>query len=278
VNARIRQSRETGFTLVEVLVVLAGAGVLGGALMSLLSTQTRFQDANDDSVYVRQNVRVLAELLGGELRGAGAGDLLAAESDSVAVRFDVSRSVVCDTAPGGEVDLFVYDSITGSNVPAGFRGTAVGSPYAAGFRYADGFVPAGGPAAAAATTCRANGADAHGTARASDFRRVSGWSAALGQAPGRGSVVRTYGRSVYRIDASGSAPGALALWRNGQELVSPLRVGSQFEYRLSNGTVLSRVAAGNFPGVVGIRIVATATGRGPAAVGESLVLEIPLRN
>lgn len=270
-----RVGRATGFTVVEVLVVLAGAGVLGGALVSMLSTQARFQDRNDDEVFARQNVRVLAEVVGGELRGAGAGDLLAAEPDSVAIRFDVARAVVCD-ASGGTVDVFVFDSIAGTNLRPAFRGTAAGSPYAAGFAYDDGFLPTGGPSAAARTVCRSNGADAAGTASASSFRRLGGWAA--GAVPARGTILRTYGRSVYRIDASGSTPGALALWRNGQELVSPLGAGSEFEYRLSDGTTRARVAPGNFSGVVGIRIVAALTGRGPAGAGESLVHEIPLRN
>lgn len=275
---RRRPVGRRGFTLVEVLVALAGASLLGGALASLLASQSRFHARNDDAVIAEQTARALFDGLVAELRGASAGDLLLATPDSVTVRFDVLRSVVCDTLAGGGVDLFVYDSIAAPNVPRGFRGTAYSGPYDAPFAYADGFTPISTVSAAAEATCRANGADPGGTRPRSSFRRTSGWSGAFGVTPARGSIARVYGTLTYSVARSTSQPGALAVRRNNQEFAAPLAPGARFEYEMSDGTTRGRVAAGNLAGVRKVRLVAVAMGRNPMGAGRQQVFEAALRN
>ena len=267
-----------GFTVIEVLVALAGASLLGGAVAGLLTSQTRFHAQNDDAVLAEETVRALFDGMVAELRGVGAGDLLLATPDSVAVRFDVLRAVVCDTLPGGVAYLFVYDSIAAPNVPRGFRGTAYSGPYDAPFVYADGFTPTSTSTGAAEATCRANGADPLRIAPGSSFRRTSGWGAAFGVTPPRGSVARIYGTLTYSLVGSSSRSGALAVRRNGQEFATPLGPVSRFEYEMSDGTTQGRVGTGNLIDVRQVRLVARAIGRSPIGAGRQLVYEATLRN
>ena len=120
----------TGFTLVEVLIAISVAAVLGLALISLVVKQGRFYTRNRDAVYAQQSLRSAVDLLATELRMASATDILAAGSDSVVLRSDVSRAVVCDSLAPDEVALFVYDSVRAANLPSRFRGTAISEPYA----------------------------------------------------------------------------------------------------------------------------------------------------
>ncbi len=270
--------RGRGFTLVEVLVALVGASLLSGALMALLMRQSRFQIRVDETVHAEQTVRVLADGMAAELRGASSQDILRADPDGFGIRFDVARAVVCDTVAGGGADLFAYDTVPAPNVPPRFRGTAVSGPYDGPFTYADGFVPGSSPSAAAEGICRARGADSRGMAPSAAFRRTTGWTAAFGSLPVRGSVVRTYGALTYTLAPSGSQSGAVSVRRNGQEYATPLAAGAGFEYVMADGTIRSQVGSGNFLNVREVRLVATAMGRTPGVATRSVVYEMPLRN
>jgi len=268
-----------GFTVVEVLVAIAIAGLLSGVLVSTLSNQSRLQSEQDDVQLIEQTTRAIADGLVAEIRAAGPGDIIQAEPDRFVVRTDIARAVVCETLPGGEVDLFVYDSVPAANVPRAFRGTAFSGPYDGSFTYADGFLPTTSPSSsAAAATCRANGSDTAGVAGSSAFLRTSGWAAGFASPPVRGSVVRTYGSLTYELSPATSQPGSIAIRRNLQEFATPLAPGAVFEYVLANGTTVSRVGPGNFASVREVRLIATAIGRTPAVAGRSLVYEVPLRN
>ncbi len=269
---------DPGFTLVEVLVSLVGASLLAGALATMVVSQSGFQARHGIEVSARENIRAAVDLMGGELRGASAGDVLVAEPESVVVRFDVTRALVCDTLAGGAALLFVYDSVAAPNVSRGFRGTAVSQPYTVPFRYADGFTPTTTRSARARTTCRANGADAAGQAPPQRFRESSGWGAAFGRTPPPGSLVRTYGALSYALEASRTHAGAVAIWRNQQEFATPFASGARFRYAMSDGTVLDRVSAENTRNIRGITIVATASGAIASDVRRALVYDVPLRN
>jgi len=277
--AAVRPVRaSSGFTLVEIMTALVVAGVLGGALTSLVVTQQRFYSRSDDAVLAQQNLRASVDLMASELRMAGPGDVLRATADSVVVRFDLLRAVVCDTLGADEVALFVYDSITNANVPSRFRGTAWSGPWEDGFAYADGRTPTWVADVTAEAACLANGARPRGTPAPDRFRRASGWTAAFGAVPERGSIVRWYGRLAYRLAPSTSVASLDAIWRNGQELLVPFERGGSFEYVLDDGTVVGSVGAASLPDVRTIRIAVAATGRGPFGVRRPVSYEIPLRN
>lgn len=267
-----------GFTLVEVLITIVVAGVLGGALMTLVIGQQRFYAKSDNALLAQQNIRAAVDLMAAELRMASPDDIIQASSDSVVVRFDILRAVICDTLGGGQADIFVYDSVGNTNLPSAFRGTAYSGPYDSAFVYADAFTSTSSTSAPAKATCQANGADPNGTAANSDFRRTSGWAAQYGVTPLRGSLIRWYGALTYRFGSSTTISGADAIWRNGQELVTPFETGAAFQYVMANGSIQNSVNSATLANIREIRLVMTATGDGPFNVRRPVTYDIPLRN
>lgn len=268
--------RQSGFTLTEMLVALTSAGLLIGLLIGLLGSQSAFHLRNEDAIQALQITRALSDGPGAEIRGAGPGDLLLATPDTVSIRVDVLRAVVCDTA-SGSIDLFVYDSIAANPHP-GWRGTAISGPYSATWIYADGFTPVSSVSAAAETGCRAAGADRANRMPTRWFRRTSGWSGGLAARLVPGSLARLYGRLTYAIHRSDSEPGTVSIRRNGQTFVSPLEPGTAFEYRLSGGATQARVAPGDLSRVREVRLTGTAIGRNGRATGRRVVYALSLRN
>lgn len=266
-----------GFTLVEVIIAIAVASVLGAGILSLVLGQNRFYGHNDDAIYAEQSIRAAVDLMGAELRMAAPSDLMAATPDSVTIRFDLLREVVCAVAGGDQVYAFAYDTVSNANLPTGFNGGAYSGPYDSAFVYADGWSRTASASGAAQTACVANGAPS--VTDNTRYRSISGWGAAFGAVPIQGSIVRTYGRLTYRFATSGFVSG-LAVWRNAQELVSPFDTGARFRYVMDDGSVLTSVAPANFDQVRMIRIEATATGDGVNRydVKRDIDYTVPLRN
>ena len=267
-----------GFTLVEMLVALAGASLIGGLLIGILASQSRFHLRNEDAVHASQIARALADGMGAEIRGASPFDLILATPDTVSFRFDVLRAVVCNTLGGGAAALFAFDSVPATNLRSSWRGTAVSGPYSADWVYADGFTPTSGVSVAAEAACRATGTDPANQVPSRWFRRASDWNAGFGATPAPGSLARVYGRLTYAIRPSTSDPGTVSVRRNGQEFVTRLEPGAIFEYGLAGGTVQARVASGDLQRVRRIRLVGTATGRNGRGAGRQMVHVIPLHN
>ncbi|MCG8466948.1 MAG: type II secretion system GspH family protein [Gemmatimonadetes bacterium] len=267
-----------GFTVVEVLIAVAIASVLSGVLMATISGQNRLQAEQDALALIEETTRALADGLVPEVRAAGPGDIVRAESDRIVVRSDLSRAIVCEALPSGEIDLYIYDAVEAANLPRGFRGTAISEPYEASFIYADGFTPTMSPSREAAANCRGNGADAPMIAPNSAFQRTSGWSTGFATPPGRGSVVRMYGTLTYELRDAADGSGNLTVRRNTQEFATFLAPDARFEYVMANGTTATDVRPPNLRDVRDVRLTATALGRVSGVPGRSVVHEVPLRN
>lgn len=268
-----------GFTLIEVLIAITVASILGAGILALVLGQNRFYGHNDDAIYAEQSLRAAMDLMASELRMASPDDILAAEPESVSVRFDLMRAVVCATDVTGsdEADVFVYDSVPNANLPPEFRGTAISGPYDDFFVYGDNWDGSGSPSAGAELSCESNGSPEDEPA--SRYRRVTGWKSAFPDVPEVGSVVRVYGRLTYRFAGSGFGSG-LAVWRNVQELVSPFEDGARFQYVMVDGSVQAAVAPADFGDVRTIRIDVTARGEDPNRydVSRQIDYDVPLRN
>lgn len=275
-TGRMADPMTSGFSMLELLTAIAGAGVLAAALGSVLSSQVRFHGLREDVIQGEQTTRVLLDAMVAELRAVSATDLIVASPDSVRTRFDLMRGVVCEAHPDGSVDVFFYDTTPAPNVPPRFRGTAVSGPYTASYTYSDGGTPSMGGSAAAETVCRANGADANRVAPRTAFRRTGGWGALTGTAPTKGTVVRIYGSLTYSV--ANAAGGTKAVRRNGQEFVTELDPAAGFEYELTDGTVVSQVAPQRLKDVREVRLNATAGGRNDLGTGRSLSYSAWLRN
>lgn len=270
---------ESGFTLVEALIALVISGVLASALVSLLIGQSRFYERTDDQIYAEQSLRASMDMVATELRMGSPSDLLSAEADSVTLRFDIMRAIVCDTTAADAVTAFTFDRPGNANVTGGFPGTAVSGPYEEPFTYADAWLPTeastgSGPKA----SCVANGAPT-GLPDAS-YAVLTGWNSGIGTRPEPGSLIRIYGNLRYEFAPSTFFSTRTALWRGNQELIGPFENDAAFSYVMGDGTVQTSVSSGDFPNVRAIRLTAVALGDGANRydVRRPIQIDIPFRN
>jgi len=274
------RSSRTGFTLVEMLMAMVVTAMIGTALIALLLGQTRFYRKNDDLLHAQQSVRAAIDLMASELRMGSPTDLIAASADSVSLRFDLLRAIVCDSTAADEATLFILDSVSNANLRGGVSGSAVSGPFDSTFVYADGWTGTlSSTGGAAKSTCINLGSPTSLPDAA--YRRITGWSGNFHGVgvPNRGTLVRVYGRLTYRFAPSGFGAG-IGLWRGRQELVSPFEAGAAFGFVMKGGSVQAKVSTGNLRNVLGIRISATASGSDANRynVARTVDYDIPLRN
>lgn len=277
---RASPRQAAGFTVVEAIIGLVVGGLLASATLALVLGQSRYYERMGDQIWAEQTSRATSGLMVSELRQATARDLLAAESDSVSVRYDFGRAIACDSTGVDEATLLAYDSVAAWGLAADFRGTACLDPSTGHVEYADGFVPTAietGEEPRAA--CTANGAP--GTGVDSDYTTAVGWSAAFaGGVPDRGSLVRFYGRLTYRFAPSSFFEARTALWRGTQELTGPFADGAALRYVMADGSVRDRVDAPDFREVRAVRVRVTSVGPGADRYDtrRELQYDVPLGN
>jgi len=264
-------SREAGFSLVEMLVSLTVTGFLGVAVVGLLLGQSRFYGGLDDALYADQGARAATGYVAEELRAAAPEDLLAATPESVSIRFDSIRAVVCERPETDEAHVYVYHRVGSPRLAPGTVGTfyrpthrvdsaTIGAPSPEGI---------GGPAG---TACEDAGAPSGGPA--DDYLHLS-WSGA--DAPPPGAMVRIFGRVTYRFAPSDFTSGR-ALWRNDAELFAPFDEEASFLYRLADGS--ESASPGSLADVQSVVLDATALGEPDdrTEIEREIRYEIALRN
>lgn len=275
----LREPDESGFTLIEALIALVISGILASALVSLLIGQSRFYERTDDQMYAEQSLRASMDLVATELRMGAPDDLVAAQEDSVTIRFDVIRGIVCDTTGADAVTAFAFERITDANIGGGAVGTAMSGPYDEPFTYADAWLPTeSSTGSGPKTSCLATGAPA-GLSDDS-YAVLTGWTSGMGVRPDPGSVLRFYGSLTYRFAPSTFFATRTALWRGNQELIGPFENGAEFSYVMFDGSVEDAVSSGDFEKVRAIRLTATALGDGANRynVQRPIEIDIPFRN
>lgn len=268
-----RHDREAGFTLVELVVALALTALVGGSVIALLVRQNRFYGVNDDAVFAEQTLRATVDLFGREVRAASPGDLTAATPDSVTLRVDVHRGVVCRVADQ-TVTFYVYASPP-ANV-TGPRGTAVTAPYDSVAAHDPDFDAYGSTASASERqACQAAGSPTGVSTTA--YRTVDWGGSSLGL-PRTGARLRIVAPLTYRVGPSSFSEG-LAVRRDGQELAAPFSEAG-FRYGLADGSEVASVPPGALGSIRRVRIELVATGlESPRwEVDRPIVYDVRLRN
>lgn len=112
-----RLSRRAGFTLVELIIAITIAGLVMGSIYKILSGNQRFFQAQAQILDVQQNIRAVAQILPGDLRGLDPsdGDIVAMSDNSITVKASRAFSIVCKTPTAAEVTarhIFIKNSMT----------------------------------------------------------------------------------------------------------------------------------------------------------------------
>ncbi len=95
----------TGFSLAELLVAMAIAGLCGSAIAVTLNRQQRFYRGAAELHYARENVRDAMEVLSTDIRGMSVTDTVVLRADSAIEFFaNIGSSVVCQIS-GDEAGL-----------------------------------------------------------------------------------------------------------------------------------------------------------------------------
>jgi prepilin-type N-terminal cleavage/methylation domain-containing protein len=95
-----------GFSLIELVVVLALLGIIGGAIAITLVRQQRFYRGASEILYAREGVRDAIEVLAIDIRGTSIADTVRLLADSAIEMFaNIGSSVVCQSPDVMEVRL-----------------------------------------------------------------------------------------------------------------------------------------------------------------------------
>lgn len=103
---RLPRPVRSGFTLVELMIVMILLGLVVGGLVRVLAGQQRFYRSASELMDSRSQVRQAAFLLPADLRAASiaGGDIIAASDSSIDFRTTIGSSVVC-TATAGYITM-----------------------------------------------------------------------------------------------------------------------------------------------------------------------------
>lgn len=97
--------KRRGFSLAELLVVIALAGVVGGTIAATITHQQRFYGGASELLYVREGVRDAMEVLATDVRAMSLADTVRVAADSAIEFFTtIGASVVCQIT-GNDVGL-----------------------------------------------------------------------------------------------------------------------------------------------------------------------------
>ena len=100
-NMNASTPRRSGFTLIELMVVMVLLSIVVGGLIKVIAGQQRFYRSAGDLMESRSQIRQALSLLPADLRGmstAGA-DILVASDTSISFRSTIGSSVVCSATP-----------------------------------------------------------------------------------------------------------------------------------------------------------------------------------
>jgi prepilin-type N-terminal cleavage/methylation domain-containing protein len=223
---RPRAMARQGFTLVELLLSLIVAAIVGAALLRLMLGQTRFMDQQEAWREARGVSRSGINRLLSDLRavenGSGAtGGLQAAAAggQDFTIRVPYAFGVICShLAAVTTVSLLPVDDAM-YNEP-GFSGFAWRDAEGV-YSYHTGVTIGAGTAA----NCQNPGPDSIHTLPSINGspagRRINLVALALAPVPPRGSIMFLYRRIRYEFKASAAVPGRIGLWRTTLDGIAP---------------------------------------------------------
>ncbi len=121
---RSRAAR-SGFSLVELIVILALSTIVMGGLTSVLVRQQRFYRGTADLIETRSQIRQAAGIIPSDLRGVSTigGDILAISDTSMIFWATIGQAVACTATPGALTIDIPPLKLTNNNTLASFTMT-----------------------------------------------------------------------------------------------------------------------------------------------------------
>jgi prepilin-type N-terminal cleavage/methylation domain-containing protein len=258
-------SMRAGFSLPEVLVATVLLGLIGGALIKMVTSQMRFFDNISAVRGARSVARNSMNVLLSDLRVVqDANGVTSASTSSITVSVPYRFGVVCGNAPAGAPGKTVVRML-----PADSAMLALAKYAGYGWRDTLGrytVVPTlTAPDASNSTTC---------TDSLIKPVTINGRSSTIfdivplipvASAPPSGAAVFFYQTITYSFAASTLYPGTIALWRNqtngvNEELMAPFDTSAKFKFYTLGSDASSTTVPANLNSIVGLDIVLTALG------------------
>jgi len=292
-----RLSRRAGFTLVELIVAITISGLVMGSIYKILASNQRFYQAQNQILDVQQNIRAVAQILPGELRGLDpdGGDIIAMSDTAITIKAMRGFSVLCTTPTAADVtarQITIRNALT-----SGYRAMDATRDNVLIFREGnpqlssdDRWLPA--PIAASTSV---NCADGSAGTRLTLTGMVNGDSLGVKATVGDqgvllGAPLRTFEVVNYRLYNDGTGTWWLGIrtfasgaWSATSPIAGPLRPndGLVFEYRDANQNLTATTTA-----VRQIRITVRGRSTQPINVPgrvagyfqDSIVARVALRN
>ncbi len=267
-GARLRR----GFTLVEMLVTLVILGIVGGALVKLITVQARFSQSQMALRSARNVSRDAMNIVLTDLRMVqDSGGLVAASRDSVTVRIPLAFGLVCSTSGGTTISLLPADSAM--SALGVYSGYAIRDSTSGLYNYTSATtpLPVNSLANGLAATCTAAGVNSV-TYNGRSSRIVTLVDSPVGTS-NVGWPAFIYQRVTYKFASSSAYPGRRGLWRLVKtsnpnapvtdEIIAPFDTSAKFRFYALNADQAQDTLPTHLGDVRGIELVLAGSSNEP---------------
>jgi prepilin-type N-terminal cleavage/methylation domain-containing protein len=255
-----------GLTLIEILIALTIASIIGLSLVRLLTSQIQFADTQVAANSAREVSRSALNAFTTDVRMVDADSgIVLATGDSLTVRAPFAMGIVCGPAASGGgsvIALLPYDSV--SFAEGGYAGyayidtTTTGTAYDEVYQYVysgTAFSAIDSATAASAAPCQ-TATDRVGLF---DVGAVVVRPAIPAQARYKPAIL--FREITYAFGPSVAMPGKRGLFRtvvgsgNGtEELVAPFDTTARFRYHLNDGTTVAAASGATLHAIRGVEL------------------------